>query len=148
MPSGARPKVYPAEIVAKIQAMYESNMTQTEIASELGLTQRIVWSIMRRHGIQTRTAAKRNQTGEKNASWKGNEAGRCAFHRRLYALYGKPSKCGKCGTESANNFDYANLTGRYEDINDYMPMCRSCHAIYDHKHRNFGGGKEGYREAH
>ena len=117
-------------------------MTQAEIGAHLGVGQHVIFNAMKRHGITARTAAKRNQWGEMNARWKGGEASKQAFHRRLYARYGKPIKCGKCGTESAKHYDYANLTGRYQDLSDYMPMCRSCHWKYDQKHLNFGGVKE------
>ena len=80
---------------------------------------------------------KRNQFGENNSSWKGDNAGKQAFHRRLYSKYGKPCKCENCGTSDKNkSYDYANLTGNYQDIDDYMPMCRSCHWRYDKKIMN------------
>ena len=89
---------------------------------------------MRRSGIAARVAAKRNQIGEANHSWKGDDAGKQAFHRRLYARFGKPCACQVCGTKDpAKSYDYANLTGRYEDLEDYTPMCRSCHWRYDKK---------------
>ena len=137
MPSGAKPKVFPARLVARVRKLYAAGSTQHEIATALGLTQKIIWNLMRRHGIKARLAAKRDQWGENNASWKGDKAGKQAFHRRLYALHGKPKKCSKCGTVKAKIFDYANLTGKYEDLNDYAPMCRSCHAKYDSKALNF-----------
>lgn len=136
MPSGAKPKQYSPDLVAAVARLYTAGHTQHETAEHLGLTQKVVFNVMRRHGIKARVAAKRDQRGEKNASWKGDAAGRQALHRRLYALYGKPKTCGACGTTSAKAFDYANLTGRYEDMDDYMPMCRSCHAKYDNKITN------------
>jgi len=73
------------------------------------------------------------------SSWKADEAGKQAFHRRLYALHGKPAKCTVCGTTDSNHYDYANLSGRYEDLNDYAAMCRSCHWKYDDKITNITG---------
>lgn len=55
----------------KVREMYESGMTQAEIAKELGVTQKVVWRFMLRHGIKARVASKRDQKGEKNDSWKG-----------------------------------------------------------------------------
>ena len=46
-------------------------------------------------------------------------------------------------TTEAKHYDYANLTGHYEDIDDYKPMCRSCHWRYDKKHLNFQVGSQG-----
>lgn len=52
---------------------YDEKMSQTEIASLLGVTQKIVFSFMKRHNLPSRTAAKRNQFGERNDSWKGGK---------------------------------------------------------------------------
>lgn len=146
MTSGAKPKRYADDLVQFVRQLYASGRTQTEIAREVGLTQKVIWNLMRRHGIEARVAAKRAQSGESNHMWKGNEAGKQAFHRRLYSRYGKPSKCSVCGTTTAKQYDYANLTGRYEDIEDYAAMCRSCHWKYDEKITNITG-KERCRES-
>jgi hypothetical protein len=136
------PKQYPAEVVAKVSELYSRGMTQVEVAAEMGLTQRVVFNVMRHHGIEARPAAKRDQSGARNANWKGDGASYQALHRRLYALFGKPTRCKLCGTEDAPVFDYANLTGRYEDVSDYAPMCRSCHAKYDRKILNIAHMRE------
>lgn len=78
-----------------VKALYESGMTQQEVAEKLGTTQKVVYNYMRRHGINARVAAKRNQYGEANSTWKGgrtvDEFGyvmvRCPDHPRA-------SKCG------------------------------------------------------
>jgi hypothetical protein len=133
---GAKPKVYPTETVAAVAKLYADNHTQSEIAEKIGLSQKVVWNLMRRSGIAARTAAKRDQWGGKNHQWKADDASKYAFHRRLYSRFGKPCKCSKCGTEEAQHYDYANLSGRYEDLEDYAPMCRSCHWKYDTKINN------------
>jgi len=113
---------------------YELCMTQREIAAELGLTQKIVWNIMRRHGLKARKAAKRDQWGSRNHSWKGLHASYQAFHMRVERRRGKPRYCEVCGTTDPNkHYDWANLTGRYHDPNDYARMCRSCHWRYDRR---------------
>jgi hypothetical protein len=139
MTRGIKPKSYPVGMVERVRALYASGSTQHEIAAELGTTQKVIFNLMRRHGIKARVAAKRNQWGEANHSWKGDDASRIALHRRLYSRHGKPSKCAVCGTESAAHYDYANLSGRYEDLSDYAPMCRSCHWKYDDKISNITG---------
>mgnify|MGYP003143087812 CR=1 FL=1 len=136
MPRGAKPKTYSADLVARVREQYAAGKTQTEIADAEGLTQRVIFNLMRRHGIAARVAAKRNQFGENNHMWKGDDASKCAFHRRLYSRFGAPSKCSVCGTTEANHYDYANLSGNYEDLNDYASMCRSCHWKYDDKIQN------------
>ena len=37
---------------------------------------------------------------------------------------------------SDKNYDWANLTGHYDDPNDYKRMCRSCHWKYDERIKN------------
>lgn len=139
MPRGAKPKQYHERFVSRIRELYASGLTQSEIAAQVGRSQKVVWNCMRRHGIEARTAAPRNQVGEANPNWRADAAGKQAFHRRLYALHGKPSKCTVCGTTGSEHYDYANLSGRYEDINDYAAMCRSCHWKYDEKITNITG---------
>jgi hypothetical protein len=137
MPRGQKPKVYDSALVDAVSRLYAEKKTQAEIASALGMSQKVIWNVIRRHGLKARIAAKREQRGTANSYWKGNDAGKQALHRRLYAKYGKPTKCAECGTTEAKHYDYANLTGHYEDINDYKPMCRSCHAKYDARQINF-----------
>lgn len=139
MPRGAKPKAYPEKTVTAVRALYANGHTQHEIATKLGLTQKVIFNVMRRHGIEARVAAKRDQWGENNSAWKGEDAGKQALHRRLYSRFGKPSKCSVCGTEQAKHYDYANITGSYEDLDDYAPMCRSCHWKYDNKITNITG---------
>lgn len=57
----------------EVKNMYERGMTQAEIAVALNITQKVVFNFMRRHGIKARKAAKRDQTRENNACWKGGE---------------------------------------------------------------------------
>lgn len=49
------------------------NMSQTEIGEMFGFSQHKVWRDLKRMGINSRKAAKRDQLGEKNSSWKGGK---------------------------------------------------------------------------
>lgn len=139
MPRGSRPKVYPEELVSRVRVLYEGGATQHEIAAELGITQKVVWRLMRRHGITARVAAKRDQRGEKNHMWKGDEAGYKAFHYRMTTLRGQPKKCEECGTDDPSlGYEWASISGRFSDPNDYRRLCRSCHKRYDGIYRNLG----------
>lgn len=142
MPRGAKPKTYDPALVARVRAAYASGKTQVEIAAEIGFSQKVVFNVMRRHSIAARVAAPRDQWRENNAAWKGDAAGYAAFHRRLYTLSGKPASCSQCGTTEADHYDYANLSGRYQDQSDYLPMCRSCHWKYDNKILNISHMRE------
>jgi hypothetical protein len=117
-----------------IRKMYEEGHTQAEIAQTLGVSQKVIWKHMKNHGIAARVAAKREQSGPHNHMWKGKSASYQAMHLRVQAKRGKASQypCCICGTTNeSESFDWANLTGRYDDINDYAPMCRKCHREYD-----------------
>jgi hypothetical protein len=48
-----------------------SHMSQEEIAIKYGTTQRVVWHAMKKMGVPTRIAAKRNQRGCLNSTWRG-----------------------------------------------------------------------------
>jgi hypothetical protein len=75
-------------------------------------------------------------------AWKGNEAGYDALHYRLRAERGRPQRCDVCGTEdTSKTYDWANMTGHYDDPDDYKRMCRSCHLKHD-------GGRQVKGEQH
>lgn len=144
MPSGAKPKIYDHELVERVRIAYDNGATQTEIATAEGLTQKIIWKLMKRHGLTARVAAKRDQQGSKNHMWKGGDASYKAFHQRMYKSKGQPKTCEVCGsTGGRKTYDWANLTGKYDDPKDYKRMCRSCHSKYDIKHLNLKGAVGG-----
>lgn len=127
--SGGRPRVYPPEIVQLAIALYQGGSTVAEVQQALPpgfKAQRI----LERHLPNRRRAVKRDQLGSANSSWKGADAGYKALHLRVAARRGKPSRCERCGT-TRGRFEWANLTGKYDDVNDYERMCVSCHRKYD-----------------
>ena len=139
MPRGALRKVYDPATVERVSALYLAGHTQAEIAPVVGLSQKVVWNIMRRHGVAARVAAKRDQAGAKNHAWKGDEAHYAALHLRVQTSRGAPSRCEHCDTIEARRFEWANLTGKYEDVDDYVRLCVSCHHKMDGHVRNLGG---------
>jgi len=131
-----KPKTYPADMVGKVRDLYEAGKTQHEIAAELGTSQKVIWRLMKNHDITARIAAKRDQAGEHNHMWLGDEAKYQALHLRVEAARGKPQQCDRCGTnDPALRYEWANLTGDYADIDDYQRMCVSCHRRYDAQRR-------------
>ncbi len=50
---------------------HELRMSQVEIAKKYGTSQKVIWRAMVKMGIAARIAAKRNQHGTLNSSWKG-----------------------------------------------------------------------------
>ena len=119
--------------------LYETGMTQVEVARELGTTQKVIWGLFNRNGYKCRVAKKRNQTGDKNDSWKGNDAGYKALHYRVSVLRGKPSLCVMC--ESEVKCQWANVSGEFENPYDYIRLCASCHSRFDKKVDNLRGKK-------
>ena len=122
----------------KLRALYESGKTQCECAVELGVTQKIISTAMKRLGIKARIAAKRNQIGSANSSWKGDAAVYSAFHARVEKERGKPSLCHEC-KKTTGRFEWANLTGDYGNVNDYSRLCVSCHRKLDASRRSETG---------
>lgn len=53
------------------QAYVVDGLNQYETASQLGVTQKVIWRALKKMGIPARKAIKRNQTRENNSSWKG-----------------------------------------------------------------------------
>lgn len=117
--------------------LYESGMTQSEVAKELGTTQKVIWGLFNRNGYKSRVAKKRNQIGENNDSWKGNDAGYAALHYRVEKLRGKPTFCSMCDKTRAKRFEWANVSKNYLDPYDYIRLCKSCHAKFDGIVKNF-----------
>jgi len=71
--------------------------------------------------------------GAAHPFWKGEKASYKSKHKRLYRIFGKPVECAVCFVSDGQIISYANLSGDYDDPNDFMPMCQSCHSLYDGK---------------
>ncbi len=83
----------------------------------------------------------RFQSGENNPSWKGDGAGYDAFHKRVVKARGKPRVCAACDTKTAKRYEWANLTGNYADVHDYVRLCKSCHNRIDGVIDNLGDSR-------
>ena len=144
MPTGIyehKKQTYPQWLITAINIYYtRDGMTIVETAQAIGagMTPKIVQRCMERHSIPRRVARKRRQSGSANANWKGSDVGYSGAHRRLDALHGKPKSCVECGTkDKRKSYDWANLSGKFDDPKDYKRLCRSCHSKLDRKERNF-----------
>lgn len=114
-----------------VRALYEAGHTQAEIADRLDVSQYKVWFFMRKHGMTARVAAKRDQAGDRNHVWTGDEASYLAAHKRVYRARGKPQLCEHCGANDDRMYHWANVSGRYTDVSDYIRLCVPCHRAYD-----------------
>lgn len=79
----------------KMIELYEKGFTQEEVAKYLGTTQKVIYKRMKEIGYKPRVAAKRNQTGINNDSWKGGKS----KHAAGYVLIKTPDhpRASKCG---------------------------------------------------
>lgn len=68
--------------VEKAIELYESGMTQTEVAERLGVTQKVIWNAFRKKGYVCRIAKPRDQFRENNANWRGSDVGYHAWWHR------------------------------------------------------------------
>lgn len=79
-------------------------------------------------------------TGENNKNWKGDLVGYNALHTWVSKWYGKPKTCEHCQKTNlvGRNIDWANKSGRYKrDREDWLRLCKRCHALYDKKTPDF-----------
>jgi len=119
--------------------LYEKGHTQVEIAQILGITQKVIWRLFKNANYKCRIPKKRNQTKEANSSWKGDKGGYAALHYRVQKLRGTPSVCSMCENKTAKRFEWANVTGDYTNVYDYVRLCKSCHSKFDNVIENIIG---------
>jgi hypothetical protein len=115
--------------------MYAEGATIREIGIAIGPGVK-VQRMVERYIAERRAAIPRDQTGEKNPLWKGLDATYGAFHVRVEAARGKPAECASCdGADPDDRYHWANMTGHYEDIFDYIRLCPACHIRFDARRR-------------
>lgn len=126
------PAEYAPELVERVRELYAAGHSMREVAQLAGTTVKVLQRLMPRHGIERRKAIKRNQSGTANHAWRGDQAAYAALHLRVANERGKPQHCVNCDhTDDAVKYEWANLTGRYEDVSDYQRMCVPCHRAFD-----------------
>lgn len=68
---------------------------------------------------------------DKHPFWKGENASYAAKHNWVRRRLGRPKKCEICGTTENRMYHWANLTGEYRNLNDYIRVCCPCHSKLD-----------------
>jgi len=68
--------------------------------------------------------------GDANWIWKGESASYKAKHHRVQRLRGRADSC-VWGCKDDFRYEWANLTGNYDDPYDFAAMCVLCHRRYD-----------------
>lgn len=126
-------KVYDPELVDQVRALYvDDGLTMREVAEDVGVSVRVLQTLMPRNGIVRRRAVKRDQRGDRNHMWKGANAGYQALHLRVEQERGDLIGCTRCGqSDPAASYEWANQTGDYANTSDYERMCRPCHRTFD-----------------
>jgi hypothetical protein len=82
--------------------------------------------------------------GSDSPNWSGDSVSYGGAHDRVRDNRGTPRLCSMCSTTTAKFFDWANVSGEYHNIHDYIRLCRSCHSKFDvYKYRLQGKNKRG-----
>jgi len=71
--------------------------------------------------------------GSENPRWKGDEVEYFGLHQRLYGKYGRAAEyaCVYADQTCKGPMNWANISGEYLGVEDFMPLCRSHHIRYD-----------------
>jgi hypothetical protein len=112
----------------RVREGYLAGLSSYRLGEELGRSNSWVLSVLRQLDVP------RRRTGEQPGR-REPVVGYDAHHWRVEQVYGKPQECWKCGTTEDRRYEWANLTGHYEDVQDYARMCVPCHRNYDFARR-------------
>lgn len=114
----------------KIIERLESGIYLRDVAKEWNIDRCLLRIRLKEFGYTVKRLGVR---GEKNVKWKGGKVGYGAFHERVVVRRGEPRKCVMCEKEDQSRYEWANVTGYYPDVSDYIRLCTSCHKIFDLK---------------
>lgn len=85
---------------------------------------------------------KKRKGGTYRKTWKwGARPNYSHCHLRVRKLRGTPQHCEHCGSadDPSKHYEWANVSGRFEDVNDYIRLCKQCHIAYDRERRAQNG---------
>jgi hypothetical protein len=73
--------------------------------------------------------------GENSFNWRGNSVGYNALHCWVRKELGKSNFCS-FNKEHAGRYEWASKSHNAKrDVNDFIPLCASCHKKYDHDYK-------------
>jgi len=129
--------VIPGPPINDLENLYLKNkMSQNEIGQLYGVSQKVVWRWIKKNGLKKK-AVKRNQNVENNNNWKFSKIGKPALHYRVRRKFGNKKECEICDKNDPKSlYDWANISGLYLDVFDFMRLCRLCHRSFDHNRDN------------
>lgn len=110
-----------------IEFYFSEGMGKT--AERFAVSKPIIRNFLIRNGIEINQPGCRiHKIGPDHPQWKGDKAGYHALHARVSKQRGKPKHCDLCDTTSPRKrYGWANMTGKYNDVNDYIRVCHKCH---------------------
>jgi len=108
--------------------LYAQGMTMRQVGVEVGCSAGYVHRMLKAAGVDRRPRGtpKGAQTGPRK-----DEVTYGQYHQRVRVLRGTPSECSVCGATNDQRYEWANLTGNYDDPDDFSRMCVPCHRTYD-----------------
>ena len=113
----------------------KNNMSTREIANMYGVSHELIWRWCKSLNLK-KSPAQRNQRGLNSPCWKTKPSSD-ALHDRVEKKYGKPKECEICHTtDHAKRYDWANISGKYIDVDDFIRLCRLCHMHFDRIEEN------------
>ena len=109
---------------------YKNKGKLDDLAAKMGRTKQFICRQAKKLGL-TDARSPKMYLEKQGSSHYGRD------HKRVRTLRGSPHKCEVCGIDDTSIwYDWANLTGKYDDPDDYKRMCRRCHSKYDKKNGN------------
>ncbi len=77
--------------------------------------------------------------GKDHPLWTGDCVNYRALHYWVARHLGKATKCAKCGKiGKGKKIHWANKSHKYKRLPDWIPLCASCHKIYDLTYKKNG----------
>jgi HNH endonuclease len=119
-----------AEIdIDKAIELYESGLTQLQVAERFGYTQRAVFKLFKKAGYKSRGLGKRNQEGENNDNWNGGKT-----KHKGYVLVRNPEH-----PRASNGYVYEHILVMEKHLGRYLAWKEHGHPdneIIHHKNKN------------
>lgn len=83
-----------------------------------------------------------SKVGDRNPNWnpqsyyhKYTRSEMTAFHQAVVKVFGRAFGCNGCGTTEHRVYHWANISGNYKDVTDYISLCVPCHSKFDRDKR-------------
>jgi len=108
----------------------ELGKTSTELGKEQNVSHKTILYWLEKYNIPRRHPAHKENKGENNYFWSGDNVSYAGLHHWLEVNKPKTGICDICNKYKKTT--YANISGEYRrDINDFGELCYSCHCLFD-----------------